>query len=482
MEKISKKRIAGTVIENINPSNGLKKNLVGQSKTNRRTFIKSTMAIGAITLLDGCGSEPNFGLITKDGKGYVEPSKTIPVYGSFDVIIAGGGPAGWASALSGARNKARTLIIERFPFFGGTATASLMLNINGYRNQVKPDDLQTSKGIAEELILNLKEINGLGRSTTYAAQQYPTTKGNLTYSYPIDSEKTKYVMLKLLHEAGVNILFHTMVVDTIMEGNNVTGVIIENKSGRQAVLGKVVIDASGDGDVAYHAGVPYWQAKAEDNHLNNGLMYRVSMNPDAARKMTGVITNNDQMYWGPSSDFDGTNADELTRGEINARLAVFEHFRRNQERQTPLLDDAYITEVAPLMGIRQTRFIKGLYTTTAEDAISGKRFDDAIAMSACPIISYYGYRRYLEHTGYEIPYRCLLPQNVEGLIVTGRCISSDQQSYESWRAMSPVMCIGEAAGTAAAICVETKKTPKEVDVSMLRDRLINQGAEIGQNK
>jgi len=482
MKKISKERIAGTVIESINPSTGLKEDLVGQSKTNRRTFIKSTMAISAITLLDGCVSEQSSGLITKDGKEYVEPAKTIPVYGSFDVIIAGGGPAGWAAALSCARNKARTLIIERFPFFGGTATASLMLNINGYRNQVKPDDLQTSKGIAEELILNLKEIKGLGTSTTYDAQQYPTTKGNLTYSYPIDSEKTKYVMLKLLHEAGVNILFHTMVVDTIMEGNNVAGVIIENKSGRQAVLGKVVIDASGDGDVAYHAGVPYWQAKAADNHLNNGLMYRVSMNPDAARKMTGVITNNDQMYWGPSSDFDGTNADELTRGEINARLAVFEHFRRTQERQTPLLDDAYITEVAPLMGIRQTRFIKGLYTTTAEDAISGKRFDDAVAMSACPIISYYGYRRYLEHTGYEIPYRCLLPQNVEGLIVAGRCISSDQQSYESWRAMSPVMCIGEAAGTAAAICVETKKSPKEVDVSMLRNRLISQGAEIGQNK
>jgi len=244
----------------------------------------------------------------------------------------------------------------------------------------------------------------------------------------------------------------------------------------------VVVDASGDGDVAYHAGAPYWQAKKEDNHLNNGLMYRVSMNPDAARKMKGVITNNDLLYWGPSSDFDGTNADAITQGEINARLAVFDHFRRNQQRESPLLDDAYVTEVAPLMGIRQTRFIKGLYTTTADDALAGKRFDDSIAMSACPIISYYGYRRYLEHTGYEIPYRCLLPQNAEGLIIAGRCISSDQQSYESWRAMSPVMCIGEAAGTAAALCVETGKSPKQVDVSLLRARLINQGAEIGQNK
>ena len=289
-------------------------------------------------------------------------------------------------------------------------------------------------------------------------------------------------MLKLLHEAGANILFHTMFVDTIMEGNNVTGIIVENKSGRQAIFGKVVVDASGDGDVAYHAGVPYWQAKPEEKHLGNALMYRVSMNPDSARKMSGVIVNNDLLYWGPASYFDGTNAEEITRGEIKARLAVFEHFQRNQQQKAPLLDDAYITETAPLMGIRQTRFIKGLYTTSNDDAIAGKRFDDAIAMSSCPIISFYGYRRYLEHTGYEIPYRCLLPQKAEGLIVAGRCISSDQQSYESWSAMAPVMCIGEAAGTAAALCVETGKSPKEVDVARLRERLIRLGAEIGQNK
>jgi len=449
---------------------------------NRRKFIKSTLAIGALSLSTGKLFGQSESVFSQETTGYTEPSKTIPVYGSFDVIVVGGGPAGWAAALACARNKARTLIIERFPFFGGTATASLMLNINGYRNQKKPDDLQTSKGIAEELILNLKEFKGLGTSTTYDAQQYPTTKGNLTYSYPIDGEKTKYLMLKMLLDAGANILFHTLFVDTIMEGNKVAGIIVENKSGRQAIFGKVVIDASGDADVAFRAGVPYWQAKPEDNHLNNGLMYRVSMNPESARKMTGVIVNNDQMYWGPYSVFDGTNADEITQGEIKARLAVFEHFRQIQQRQSPLLDDAYITETAPLMGIRQTRFIKGLYTTSNDDAIVGKRFDDSVAMSACPIISYYGYRRYLEHTGYEIPYRCLLPQKAEGLIVAGRCISSDQQSYESWRAMAPVMCIGQAAGTAAALCVETKKSPKEVDVSMLKERLILQGAEIGQNK
>jgi len=463
-----------------------KSNQFEQPMTNRRTFIKSSLAIGALTMVEGCGIVTGGGGLTKDGTGYNEPLKTIPVYGSFDVIVVGGGPAGWAAALASARNKAKTLIIERFSFFGGTATASLMLNINGYRNQVKPDDLQTSKGIAEELILNLKDINGLGSRTTYEAREYSTTKGDLTYSYPIDSEKTKYVMLKLLHEAGVNILFHTMFVDTIMEGNNVTGVIVENKSGRQAILGKVVIDASGDADVAYRAGVSYWQAKPDDNQLHNCIMYRVTMNPKSAGEARGVIMNNDQLFWGPGAQFDGTNADALTQAEIKMRLAVFDHFKQNQERMrqrgNTLLDDAYIQEVAPLAGIRQTRFIKGMHVSSNEDALEGRRYDDAIAMSACPIISFYGYRRYLEHTGYEIPYRCFLPEDdVEGLLVTGRCMSSDQQSYESWRAMSPVMCLGEAAGVAAALCVETGRTPKTVDVQAVRNRLVDQGAEIGQN-
>ena len=460
----------------------LKEDWIDQSMTNRRTFIKGTLALGALSAVGGCVTGQNSIGLTKDGTGYTAPQRTIPVFGSFDVIVVGGGPAGWAAALASARNKAKTLIIERFPFFGGTATASLMLNINGYRNQVKPDGLQTSKGIAEELILNLKEIKGLGTRTTYAAEQYTTTKGDLTYSYPIDSEKTKYVMLKLLHEAGAKILFHTMFVDTIMAGNNVTGVIVENKSGRQAILGKVVIDASGDADVAYHAGVSYWQAKPDDNQLHNCIMYRITMNPKSAGEARGVINNNDQLFWGPSAEFDGTNAEALSEAEIKMRLAVFDHFKRNQERQAPLLEDAYVQEVAPLAGIRQTRFIKGLHVSSNEDALEGRRFDDAIAMSACPIISYYGYRRYLEHTGYEIPYRCFLPEdNVEGLLVTGRCMSSDQQSYESWRAMSPVMCLGEAAGVAAALCVETNRTPKTVDIQVVRSRLVDQGAEIGQN-
>jgi hypothetical protein len=394
----------------------------------------------------------------------------------------GGGPAGFAAALASVRNGAKTLVIERFPFFGGTATASLMLNINGFRNQVKPDGLQTSKGIPEEVILRLKDIDGLGISA-YKQEPYPTGKGNLSYSYAIDGEKTKYILTRMLHDAGAHILLDTIFADSIMEGNTIRGVIVETVSGRMAIFGKVIIDSSGDAAVSYKAGVPCRGADLKkDKHLPNCLMYKVSINPANAAKLGGPLVRNSLILWGPVSDTDGANAQDLTRAEIETRLKIFENFSNVQKSRAPLLDDAYVVESAPRLGVRQTRFIEGLYTTSADDAISGRKFDDSVAMSACPIISYYGYRRYLKHEGYEIPYRCLLPQSVEGLIVAGRCISSDQQSYESWRAMAPTMSIGEAAGTAAALSVKTGRLPKEVDVQMLRDQLVKQGAEIGQNK
>ena len=135
-----------------------------------------------------------------------------------------------------------------------------------------------------------------------------------------------------------------------------------------------------------------------------------------------------------------------------------------------------------LLGIRQTRFIKGLYTLTGQDVLEGAAFPDSVAMGANPVIRYYGYRRFLTHEGYEIPYRCLVPIQTDGLLVAGRCMSSDQIAYESWRAMAHVLNIGEAAGTAAALCAQTNAQPRNLDVALLRQRLMENGAEIGQGR
>ncbi len=406
------------------------------------------------------------------------------MYGEYDVVVVGGGVAGAAAAIAAARGGASTLIIERFGYFGGTATASLMANINAFRNQVKPDSLQTSRGIAEELILEMHKIGGLGEATSYEQEEYDIEQGELSYSYPIDVEKFKFVTLKTVHDAGAEILFHTYCSDVIMEDNAIKGVIVENKSGRSAIMGRVIVDASGDADVAYRAGVPFWQTeKDEASRLVDCLMYRVTGFPVGEKlPQSGPVAGRIMNVWGPQAEpMNGADARQLTQSEIDARLKLYDHFEE-VKKQRPYLKDAQIVDTGPLIGVRQTRFVEGEYKLQVEDVLNGRRFEDVIALCSSPIIHYYGYRRYLEHEGYDIPYRCLVPQKIDNLLVTGRCMSSDQPSYESWRAMAPIMSLGEAAGAAAALSAEEKTTPRKLNVKKLQERLMEQGAELGQSR
>lgn len=409
---------------------------------------------------------------------YHEPEKQIPVVRNTDVLVIGGGPAGLCAAIASARAGAKTLLVEQFSYLGGTATASLMANINGFRNQVEPDGTQTVRGIAEEIVLKLKEMNGLGKSP-YPQKSYPTEPGQLEYSYAIDTEKFKYITLKMANDAGVDILFHTYFCDAIVENDVLRGAIIENKSGRQALMAKITVDASGDGDVAARSGAPYWQTvKDEASRLPDSIMYRIGFGPARPEKVFGCDFGTHAVVWGPGAgNINGADADELSRAEIRVRLEIYDDFAKKQA-QTPELAGACILETPPLLGIRQTRFIEGEYKISAEDAISGKRFDDVVAISSAPIIHFYGYRRYLEHEGYDIPYRCLVPKKVDNLLVAGRCISSEQQPYESHRSMVPIMSIGQAAGAAAAVCCAAGSSPRKADVAQIQETLTRQGAVV----
>jgi hypothetical protein len=284
-------------------------------------------------------------------------------------------------------------------------------------------------------------------------------------------------------DAGVGLMLHTWFAQPLVADNTVSGVIVENKSGRLALRAKVVIDASGDGDVAARAGAEYWQTrKSEAPRLGDGLMYRLEF---GAKRPEGVFAcdfGGNAVMWGPASEpIDATDADQLSQAEVAARLKVYQHLA-GERKAHPELADARIIETPPLLGIRQTRFIEGQYKLTADDAIEGRRFDDVIAISSCAIINYYGFRRYLKHEGYDIPYRCLVPKSLEGLLIAGRCISSEQQPYESHRAMIPMIAIGQAAGTAAALCSRTGLAPRKIDVAMLQDALIQQGAQLRRER
>ena len=416
-------------------------------------------------------------------KTHTEPPREIPVTRQADVIVVGGGPAGTAAAIASARSGAKTVLVEQFGYLGGTATASLMACINGFRNQVEPDATQVVRGIAEEIVLELKRLGGLGRSP-YPQKPYPTEPGRLEYSYAVDTEKLKFVALKMCVDAGVDLMFHTYFCDSIVEGGAVRGVIVENKSGRQALLARIAVDASGDGDVAARAGAPFWQVVHDEApRLNDALMYRIEFGRKRPEGIFACDFGSNAVVWGPAvaEPINGADGDELSRGETDTRLRVPADFAAKQDKH-PELADARVVETPPLLGVRQSRFIEGEYKLTAEDAIEGRRFDDVVAISPCAIIHYYGYRRYLEHEGYDIPYRCLVPKKIDNLLVAGRCISSHQQPYESHRAMVPIMAIGQAAGAAAALCWGDGVRPRDLDVRRLQDALIAQGAELRKGK
>ena len=411
-------------------------------------------------------------------KQYHEPAREIPVVRDVDVIVVGGGVAGLCAAIASARNGASTVLVEQFAYLGGTATASLMACINGFRNQVESDFTQTVRGIAEEIVLEMKELGGLG-TPHYPHKDYPSEPGQMRYCYAIDTEVFKYVTLKMCVEAGVDLMLHTYFCSTIVEDGAAEGIVVENKSGRSALLAKIVVDCSGDGDVCFRAGVPFWQVtKDEAPRLVDALMYRIEYGETRPDHPHACDFGTQAVLWGPRAEpISAVDADELSRAEISTRLRVYEDLAAKIAKE-PRLAGAKVIETPPLLGVRQTRFVEGEYKLTAEDAIEGRLFDDVVAISAAPIIHYYGYRRYLEHEGYDIPFRALIPKKVDHMLVAGRCLSSEQQPYESHRSMVVMMATGQAAGTAAAMCASSAVGPRELDVTALQKTLVAQGAEL----
>lgn len=432
-----------------------------------------------------------------------EPEREIPVVMNVDVVIAGGGPAGLAAAIAAARNGVKTLLIERYGFLGGMATTGLVGPMQGCISGEK----WVIDGIPRELIDRMKKLGGIiinDKMTAIGTTENRPYKTDVSF----EPEILKFVADEMMKEAGASMLLYSLVVDAIVEDNRIRGVVVENVSGRHAILARIVVDATGDGVVAAKAGIPFEKGRKEDGLLQPmSLMFRMGnihapIDRDVIRKMAknaveraelplfggpwiglgstvrdGSVSVNMTRLWG-----DATNVWDLTNASVTAREHVIK-FADFLKRNIPDCASCYLIDTAAQIGIRETRRILGEYVLTREDILQTKEFHDAIARGCHPIDIHSPSQTVNQHEdwlkpgdSYGIPYECLIPRKIENLILAGRCISTTHEAHASIRVMGTCMATGQAAGTAAALAIRENTTPRCLDVSMLQGTLAKQKA------
>jgi len=450
--------------------------------------------------------------------------KTIPVIGSYDVLVVGGGPAGLAAAIASGRNGARTALVERYGFLGGNATASL---VGPFMTSFSGDGrAQIIRGIFDELVRRMEDLGGaihpskMEAGTCYSGFH---THGHAGVT-PFDPETLKVVAAEMVLEAGVTLYLHTSFVDPMMDAARLTGAIVHSKSGLQALAARVVVDCSGDADVAFRAGVPMMHGRTGDGAMQPMTMFfrvghvdqakveaYVRADPEAnAERPFGALVDearsrgefpierkNVNIYLQPGgrdwrvnvsriSGMDGTKVEDLTRAEVEGRKQV-RALMTFLRRYLPGFEDAVLLETAAQVGVRETRRITGEYVLTADDLKYARHFPDVVALGAYPIDIHpatgdgggLAEARRLGLTtanAYEIPYGTLVPHGVEQLLVAGRCLSATHEAAGATRVMSTSMAVGQAAGTAAALAATAAVAPRHIDVRTLQATLSAQGA------
>lgn len=440
----------------------------------------------------------------------LEPAREIPVLMDADIVVVGGGTTGPFAAIAAGRRGKRVVMIERFGSLGGNLTLGL---------NTKP-----SGALLGGLPL---EIWNLARTVQGAGKDYmATTKtGGVNIASPCDPEIMKILLTRLCVEAGVTILFETVVSKPVVENGTVTGVIVENKGGRSFIPAKAVIDCSADGDIAAQANVPFIMGAGDkDVTMQPVSMYFTMSNVDNKRLADWARTSDDIPARAiPDSDVDldfglwltGFNKTlqkfqedtgiELQRDNITLKTAggimyvngtrvlgvdvfnpaefstaVVECYRQIEavaqclQERVPGFEQAKIMQIAPMLGVRETRHIRGEYTLTGADAMNGTHFEDSIGADSSALDIHDPKGADVDFRGmvpYEIPYRCLVPLDVEQLLVAGRCISADHDAHSRARNMPACMATGQAAGVAAAIAIDEGVTVRNVPIAMVQEAL-----------
>jgi glycine/D-amino acid oxidase-like deaminating enzyme len=436
----------------------------------------------------------------------VEPARRTPVVAAADVVVLGGGPSGVAAATAAARQGARTLLIERYGFLGGMGTAAMVTNFCGLHAKVHGEIRQVVHGIADEILDRLKRLDGLNT---------PHAIFGKTAAQSYDVSAFKLALDDMVLGAGAAVTFHALAVGALVEGRRIRAVLVETKSGRGAVTAEQFIDCSGDADLAHWAGAPYEKGGADGFMAYPTLMFKVAnVDTDRAtadgkphlrdfmaqaeadgafkfpRKSAMINPQHHAGQWRINATqisrggrpLDGSNAEDLSYGEIEGRRQV-QDFYKFLRAYVPGFEQSYLLEIAPQIGVRETRRIVGSFQLDAEAILACTDYDDAIGVNGWPVekhvlgdIEW----RFIEGRGFaQVPFRVLLPQKVDNLMVAGRCASATQDGQASLRVSGPCFVMGQAAGTAAAMLVGGNATPATLDVARLQDRLRADGVFFG---
>lgn len=393
-----------------------------------------------------------------DGK-VVQPQRELPVLHQTDVLVVGGGPAGVSAAIAASRAGLKVTLVERYGHFGGQWTGGLVLLVMAQFGKGKK---QVTRGIGEEM---LQRLDKLGRGII---RRRP---GSLP---TVDAEALKYVMVEMVQEAGVQVYLHSWCVDAVMDGAAVRGAVFESKSGRQAILAKTVVDATGDGDVFAAAGAPY-----EHRKYHIGLVCRIGnvdkidrskapkgQKPPRLGSRTPIPGVNWVNMQGPTAD--ALDVADLTRLELAHRRQIWQSVEKI--RNIPGYEQVCLIETAPQIGVRISRILDAPARLTRAAASKGKAFPDVIGLGGMC----YGLK-----DGWQIPYRALVPKRVDNILAAGRCICAEPRMFDPMRLISPCFVTGHAAGVAAALAAKDGCPVKDVDVAKLQRILREQGAYLG---